>query len=181
MAESKLPTLFVSHDQTDVRRLAERVVVLDAGRVVDAGAAQATVDRAVMRAQGPVNLVRVANVRAVDGHWEGEIGSQRLAFARHESPDGDSRPLQPGGAALVQFRPSDVTLALADVEKTSARNRLAGEVRDVIMLPERAFAAIDVGQLIWAEVMHDALRELNLAPGAHVTCLIKASAATVVV
>jgi ABC-type molybdate transport system ATPase subunit len=49
------------------------------------------------------------------------------------------------------------------------------------MLPQRAFAAIDIGQLIWAEVMHDALRELNLAPGTRVTCLVKASAATAVV
>jgi molybdate transport system ATP-binding protein len=180
LAEFKLPTLFVSHDQTDVRRLAERVIVLDAGRVVDAGAVQATVDRAVMRTQGPVNLVRVANVRAADGHWEGDIGAQRFAFTGHEQVDGDEQSTQLAGTALVQFRPSDVTLTLAEVEKTSARNRLAGEVRELVMLPQRAFAAIDIGQLIWAEVMHDALRELNLSPGTRVTCLVKASAATVV-
>jgi molybdate transport system ATP-binding protein len=180
LAEFKLPTLFVSHDQTDVRRLAERVIVLDAGRVVDAGAAQATVDRAVMRTQGPVNLVRVMNVHAADGHWEGEIGLQRLAFSGHSNTDDSGQPAQRSGAALVQFLPSDVTLTLASVEKTSARNRLAGEVREVVMLPVRAFAAIDIGQLIWAEVMHDAVRDLNLAPGTRVTCLIKASAARVV-
>jgi molybdate transport system ATP-binding protein len=180
LAEFKLPTLFVSHDQTDVRRLAERVIVLDAGRVVDAGAAQMTVDRAVMRTQGPVNLVRVESVRTADGHWEGEIAGQRLAFTRHEHSDGGATSSQPHGTMLVQFRPSDVTVTLSDVEKTSARNRLAGEVREVVMLPQRAFAAIDIGQLIWAEVMHDALRELNLAPGMRVTCLVKASAATVV-
>jgi molybdate transport system ATP-binding protein len=181
LTEFKLPTLFVSHDQTDVRRLAERVIVLDAGRVVDAGPAQITVDRAVMRTQGPVNLIRVANVRAADGHWEGEVAGQRLAFTRHEYGDGEATPLQLEETMLVQFRPSDVTLTLASVEKTSARNRLAGEVREVVMLPQRAFAAIDIGQLIWAEVMHDALRELNLAPGTRVTCLVKASAATAVV
>jgi molybdate transport system ATP-binding protein len=181
LAEFKLPTLFVSHDQTDVRRLAERVIVLDAGRVVDAGAAQATVDRAVMRTQGPVNLVRVMNVHAADGHWVGEIGSQRLAFSGHANTEDSGQPTQRPSDALVQFRPSDVTLTLASVEKTSARNRLAGEVREVVMLPDRAFAAIDIGQLIWAEVMHDALRELNLAPGTQVTCLVKASAAMAVV
>jgi molybdate transport system ATP-binding protein len=180
LAEFKLPTLFVSHDQTDVRRLAERVIVLESGQVVDAGAAQATVDRAVMRTQGPVNLVRVANVRAADGHWEGEVDSHRLAFTRQGTTDEGAQPARPAGTALVQFRPSDVTLTLAEVEQMSARNRLAGEVREVVMLPQRAFAAIDIGQLIWAEVMHDALRELNLAPGTRVTCLVKASAVTVV-
>lgn len=181
LAEFNLPTLFVSHDQTDVRRLAERVVVLEAGRVVDAGAAQPTLDRALMQTQGPVNLVRVANVRAADGHWEGELGSQHLAFTGHDNAQRDAAAVQLSGSALVQFRPSDVTLTLAAVEKTSARNRLAGEVREVVMLPQRAFAAIDIGQLIWAEVMHDTVRELNLAPGARVTCLIKASAAMAVV
>ncbi len=181
LAEFKLPTLFVSHDQTDVRRLAEHVVVLENGRVVGTGPAQATLDRAVMHSQGPVNLVRVVNVRTADGHWEGQIGSQPLAFAARDSAEDDTPAHQPSGTVLVQFRPSDVTLTLAAVEKTSARNRLTGEIREVVMLPHRAFAAIDVGQLIWAEVMHDTVRELNLAPGSHVTCLVKASAATVVV
>ncbi len=181
LVEFNLPTLFVSHDQTDVRRLAERVVVLDAGRVVDVGPSQPTVDRAVMQTQGPVNLVRVGNVRSADGHWEGMLGSQHLAFSGHDNVDGDPTSLAPSATALVQFRPSDVTLTLAAVEKTSARNRLLGEVREIVMLPQRAFAAIDIGQLIWAEVMHDTVRELNLAPGSQVTCLVKASAAIVVV
>jgi molybdate transport system ATP-binding protein len=189
LVEFRLPTLFVSHDQTDVRRLAEHVVVLDVGRVVDSGPAQATIDRTVMNTLGPVNLVRVQNVRLVDGHWEGDLGSQRFAFSAEHGADSESKQAaaaegetpaeeSPKSARLVQFRPSDVTLTLAPVEKTSARNRLAGEVREVVMLAERAFAAIDVGQPIWAEVMHDTVRELQLATGVKVTCLIKASAAT---
>jgi molybdate transport system ATP-binding protein len=34
LAELRIPTLFVSHDLADVRRLAERVILLEAGRVV---------------------------------------------------------------------------------------------------------------------------------------------------
>jgi molybdate transport system ATP-binding protein len=37
-AEWYIPTLLVSHDAKDVGRLAERVVVLDAGRVIATGA-----------------------------------------------------------------------------------------------------------------------------------------------
>jgi molybdate transport system ATP-binding protein len=39
LAELRIPTLFVSHELADVRRLAERVVVLEAGRVVSSGPA----------------------------------------------------------------------------------------------------------------------------------------------
>ena len=48
IAEWHIPTLFVSHDQADVRRLAEQVVVLEAGQVIDAGPTAATLDRAVL-------------------------------------------------------------------------------------------------------------------------------------
>lgn len=40
-----VPTLFISHDQDDVRRLAERVIVLEAGRVTAAGPTGPTLDR----------------------------------------------------------------------------------------------------------------------------------------
>jgi len=42
--EWHLPTIYVSHDQADVRRLAEQVVVLDAGRVVACGDTTATLN-----------------------------------------------------------------------------------------------------------------------------------------
>jgi molybdate transport system ATP-binding protein len=180
LSEFRLPTLFISHDQTDVRRLAEQVVVLDAGRVVDSGPVQTTIDRTVMKTLGPVNLVRVRNLRLIDGHWQGDLGLQSLAFSAEHAEEPTATALMTGAAALVQFRPRDVTLTLAPVEMTSARNRLAGEIREVVMLPDRAFAAVDAGQLIWAEVMHDTVRELNLAAGVRVTCLIKASAATAI-
>jgi molybdate transport system ATP-binding protein len=42
LSEWRVPTLLVSHDQADVRRLAEQVIVLEAGRVVGRGETSAT-------------------------------------------------------------------------------------------------------------------------------------------
>jgi molybdate transport system ATP-binding protein len=44
VAEWHIPTLFVSHDRVDVRRLADRVVVLDAGKVVAEGSVAEALD-----------------------------------------------------------------------------------------------------------------------------------------
>jgi molybdate transport system ATP-binding protein len=45
LAEWRVPTLFVSHDQADVRRLADRVVTIEAGRVVASAPSAESLDR----------------------------------------------------------------------------------------------------------------------------------------
>ena len=40
-------------------------------------------------------------------------------------------------------------------------------------LPEGCFVAVDVGQILWAEVTPAAVKELGLENGVEVTCLIK--------
>jgi molybdate transport system ATP-binding protein len=169
-----IPTLFVSHDQSDVRRLADLVVVLESGKVIDAGPTAPTLDRAVLtklkERPGPVNLLRVADLREADGHWEGTVGNQRLHV-----PAG--APHRAGASSYIQFLPRDVLLCSGPVPGgLSARNHLQGQVRELIVLPNKAFVAIDVGQFLWAEITPEAARELGLRAGAPVTCIIKTSA-----
>jgi len=42
------------------------------------------------------------------------------------------------------------------------------------------FVAVDVGQILWAEVTPAAVRDLGLQPGSQVTCLIKTRSLEVV-
>jgi molybdate transport system ATP-binding protein len=172
--EWHLPTVFVSHDQSDVRRLADQVVVIEAGRVVAAGPTADTLDRAVLtrlkEAAGPSNLLRVTRLHLVDAHWEGEVGGHRLHL-----PPGD---YPAGGSIHVQFLPQEVMLGGEQVAAVSARNRLRGTVREVLTVADRVFVAVDVGQFLWAQVTLEAVRELELRPGKEVMCLIKTSAIT---
>lgn len=171
--EFRVPTLFVSHDQTDVRRLADRVIVLDGGRVVDAGTVDEAFDPGRWARRSlpatPINWLRVGPVEHRDARWQASLGVQTAylpataeAFAGRE--------------AHVQFLPRDVTLAEHETSGLSARNQWRGTVREVIVRGDRAFAAIDVGQFVWAEVTLGVLEELKIAPGRDLVCIVKASA-----
>jgi molybdate transport system ATP-binding protein len=170
--EWRIPTIFVSHDQSDVRRLSEEVVVMEGGRVVDAGPTSTTLDRAVltrMRSRpGPTNLLRVVDLRRSAGHWEGRVGERVLHLSL--SPDFAARGVS------VHFLPRDVTLSRGSLEGVSVRNQLPGTVREVVSVGESCFVAVDIGQFLWAEVTPEAARELELRAGAPVTCFIKTSA-----
>ena len=173
VAEWRIPTLLVSHDQADVRRLADQVVVLEAGKVIDSGPTGPTLDGAVLTRlsyrPGPVNLLRVSDLQRIEDHWEGTIGEQRLHLPA-------AAGAKMGSSIHVQFLPRDVALGVDSVSGISVRNRLQGRVRELVTLPDRTFVAIDVGQFLWAEVTPEAVRELDLHPGRPVICLIKTSA-----
>ena len=175
VVEWRIPTLFISHDQADVLQFAEHVVVVEDGHVVAAGPTATTLERAVLTCLkhplGPVNLLRIGGVAAVDGRWQGRIGEQSVVLPA--VPSGYA-----GDSVCVQFLPRDVTLAAAEVAGLSARNHLHGQVREIVPLGERIFVAIDVGQFIWAEITPAAVSELAIAPGKSLVCLIKATAMT---
>jgi molybdenum ABC transporter ATP-binding protein len=182
VVEWKVPTIFVSHDQGDVRRLASRVVVLEGGKVLSGGDTVETLDRTLRAGAkslpGPVNLLRVSSLRQVDGHWEGRVGTQPLYLPPGSVPCADS--------VHVRFLPHDVVLARDDLSEfkephlaLSIRNRWHGVVREVLVLGEHIFVAVDIGQFLWAEVTPDSVTELALRPGQPVGCLVKASALSV--
>lgn len=169
--EWKIPTLFVSHSQADVRRLAGSVVVMDRGRVLAQGTPDATFGTAELLSAtslpAPMNLLRIEEIKDLEGQWKGRVGDQWLwlpASARSQA-----LPL------YVQFSPRDVTVYLHDMAGVSARNHLTGIVRQVVPTPEGVFIAVDVGQIVWAEVTAAAVAELDICAASRVTCLIKTS------
>ena len=169
VAQWNIPVLFVTHSQAEVRRLAQWVVILQDGHVVTTG----TPDEALSRPEplawknsvGPVNLFRLEEVEFHDGHAVGRVGSQRLHLPAEDLPS--------SSLLFVQFAPSDVTLSRQGVAGLSTRNQLHGTVRQLVPLRHATFVAIDIGQLLWAEVTSEAADELDLRPGCEVTCLLK--------
>jgi molybdate transport system ATP-binding protein len=168
VAEWDIPTLYVTHSQAEVRRAADRVVVMEKGRVVASGTPEDALGQPEPLGWGnsasPVNLVRLDRVELTDGQLKGWVGSQPLSL-----------PPQTSAAMprFVQFSPADVFLSKQDVAGISARNHLRGRVCRLARSKQAVFVAIDIGQIIWAEVTPAAVDELNLRPGVEVFCLLK--------
>jgi molybdate transport system ATP-binding protein len=177
LAEWRVPTLFVSHDQADVRQLAEQVVVIDSGRVVAVGETAATLDRALLtqlqQPLAPINLLRVQKLECVGDRWQGQVGTATIVLPAKAAEFA-------GRNVAVQFLASDVMLGHEPLTGWSARNQFAGHVCNVVALADRTYVAVDIGQFIWAELTPGAVKELALTPGSPVICVVKTSALTIV-
>ena len=170
VAEWQVPVLYVTHSQAEVRRAARWVIVVSSGRLVGAGTPDEALTQPVPLAwtnsTGPVNLLRIDRLDMAEDRCVAHIGGKAIIV----SAGGP----QPQAASFIQFRPANVMLSRGDVCGVSARNHLQGQVCRILTLESSVFVAIDIGQILWAEITQQALTELQLAVGCQVTCLLKA-------
>jgi molybdate transport system ATP-binding protein len=176
VAEWDMPTLFVTHSQAEVRRAAEWVIVIDKGRVVCDGTPNEALAQpgplAWSNAAGPTNLLRIERMAAVEDHIVAYVSGQTVFLPITKLPE--------RSPAFLQFRPADVAISRNDVTGLSVRNHLSGRICQMLTVENTVFVAIDIGQIIWAEITPQAAVELQLAPDAPVTCLLKAHSLTLV-
>jgi molybdate transport system ATP-binding protein len=159
--------LLVTHDPVDAYALADRVVVLEAGRVSQTGdIAQVT---AHPRSRYVADLVGV-NLLAGDlrhGVLTTASGGV-VVVADLEIPD---------GPALAAVRPQAVALH-SDQPHGSPRNCWPATVAEVDQHADRVRVRLDGSLPITAEITPAALAELRLAPGSAVWASVKATEVT---
>ena len=180
-AEEGLTLLLVTHDVLDLTALAEEVVVLDRGRVVEQGPTAR-----VLAAPRSDFVARLTGTSVLTGVIDGKAGAPglRLPSGRviHGRPQDDSTEaadrgelLSPGapGVALV---PPDAVALYREAPEGSPRNVLTGRVTGL----ERSGALVSVrlelekGQRLSAAVTAGAVAELGITEGRQVCCVIKA-------
>ena len=168
-----IPALFVTHEQAEVRRAADWVVVIDKGRLVATGTPEEALSQPAplgwTNSAAPINLLRLDKVTESGPSGGASVGGQALVLPPHD-----------GLPSFVEFSPSDVILARQDVKGLSARNHLRGRVRRVVPVNQAVFVAVDVGQIVWAEVTPQAVIELDLSLDCEVVCLFKTHSLRVV-
>ncbi len=158
------PAVIVTHDPVDVVALADRLVVLEAGRVLQSGtpAEVAAAPRspwvAGLLGQNAWRGVSDATGLAVDGG--GHLSAVDV--------------LAPGRPALAMVEPAAVALHRRRPEG-SARNVLEGEVGELRALGGRVRVTVTGRPGVIAEVTVAAAAELRLADGGPVFASIKAT------
>lgn len=170
-----IPAIYVSHTVDEIVRLAERVVVLDAGRVRASGATAEVLNALEPSASSPlyetVTVLEATVRRDLRDLYlaELEFRGQTLCIPARSA-------LRPGTPVMLQLRAGDVALATARPEGVSVRNVLRGTLNSVTQHPDTAFATaiVDVdGMHLRAHITRQAVIELNLAAGMEIYALIK--------
>ncbi len=173
----RLPILYVTHALSELARLADRVVVLESGRVQ----AQGALNDVLSRPDLPALSGRRDAVSAFDATVSGHDADRRLTRLQAGAASllVPALPLEIGASVRVATLAREVLLATEPPRALSARNVLPGQVvrltpaADLTVLVE---VRLDGGPNLLAAVTEDAVRDLDLAPGRTVWAVLKSVA-----
>ncbi len=173
-----LPVIYVTHALEEVTQICDRIVALDAGRVVAAGGVAETLERLDMAGvqgrfeAGVILSGRVAGQDAILRMSRVDLGHGTM----FEVPE---IGLDEGAAVRLRVRARDVSLALARLEGLSIRNQLPASVVAITPEPDTAYAEVllDLGnQHLRSRITRAAVQDLGLTAGQNVVALIKSVA-----
>ncbi|CAJ1503162.1 sulfate/molybdate ABC transporter ATP-binding protein [[Mycobacterium] burgundiense] len=174
LAAAEHATVLVTHDVLDVLTLADRVLVLEAGRVVEAGSVPE-----VLAAPRSAFAARIAGLNLVHGTLESRAADDAVLV----TPDGRrwhgraAPDVAVGGPAVALFAPAAVAV-YPRRPQGSPRNVVALTVAELgaggSAIRVRAQTQADGAPGLAADVTADGAAELRLVPGAEVWFAVKA-------
>jgi molybdate transport system ATP-binding protein len=158
------PCLLVTHDPLEALVLADQLIVLEGGRVVQEGT-----PAHIARRPGTEYVAKLVGLNLYSGHADGSkvVLSGGGAFI---IPDQGQH-----GDVLVAVRPSAVVVSSQRPVASSARNAWPARVTGLTLLADRVRLDLDGQPAVLADVTPAAVAELSLAPGAQVWLTVKAT------
>jgi molybdate transport system ATP-binding protein len=155
--------VMVTHDPVDAYALADRVAVLDGGRVVQTGTlAEVTAHPRSRYVADLVGVNLVSGVVSANVLTTAEGATVVVADAG-------------AGASFAVIRPQSVTLLRHAAVETSVRNQWVGTVGDIDRLGDRVRVSVHGVLPLTAEITVAALDALGLRPGDDVHTSVKAT------
>lgn len=171
LAEFGVPTVVVTHDRVEAIALADQVVVLREGRVLQSGP--------VAQVFSQPRDLETARIVGVETVLPGEIIETHAGLATVRVGNASLTAVAPAESVRMVFvclKGEDVVLQRTTAEGSSARNRLAAVVRSLTPEGPLVRIALDCGFELTALVTRPACDELRLQPGDAVTASFKAPA-----
>jgi tungstate transport system ATP-binding protein len=175
LSETGVTAVLVTHDRDEAARVGDRVAVMLAGRIVQAGTPSdvfsAPVDEDVAAFVGIETIVPATVQRREDGLMVLDAAGQQVEAVA----TGDFT------RALVCLRPEDVSISAGGEQVGgSARNKLAGRIRRIVPSGVDARVEVDCGFPLIARVTRRSVDDLHLDVGTPVVASFKATAVHVI-
>ena len=174
--ELHIPMLYVSHAIAEILQLADRVVLLNGGKVAGTGALNAMLTSLKLRGHFGAHRIGAILDAPIVAH-ETQYGLTRLEF------NGQSLfvPLQAvavGQLIRVHILSSDVSLVLGKITApTSVLNILEATIVEIREIDQASVdVLLDIGEPLVASITRKSLISLGLKPGQRVFAHIKAVA-----
>jgi molybdate transport system ATP-binding protein len=171
-AQLDIPILYVSHAPDEVARLADHLVLLEAGRVLAAGPARELMTRLDLPlAHGDA---AAAVLEATVSHLEPDWQLAHLEFAGGQISL-PAQSLQPGQRVRLRIQARDVSLSLLRQEGSSVLNVLSATVTGLSGdSPGQVMVSLDAGgSTLLARITRKSAAALQLAPGRAVFAQVK--------
>jgi molybdate transport system ATP-binding protein len=164
--------LVITHDVLDALMLADRVIVMDKGRIVEEGVTREVFRRPRSQfAAGLAGVNLMVGTVTEDGlRTPATAGLPELHVAGHLDDEAE-----PGGPGVAAFPPSAVSIFL-DAAHGSPRNSFHVTVTE--LEPHGDHIRVRAGDLA-ADITPNASAELGLEPGSRVYFVVKATAVQV--
>ncbi|MGG5258722.1 ABC transporter ATP-binding protein [Phycicoccus avicenniae] len=163
LADFDGPCLLVTHDPLEALVLADRLVVLEEGRVVQEGTPSE-----VARRPSTEYVARLVGLNLYSGVADGPVVALE-GGGSFVVPDHDDR-----GEVLVALRPSAVTVSDAPPGRSSARNTWPATITGLTLLTDRVRLDLDGSPSALVDVTPAAVADLALEPGQEVWLSAKA-------
>jgi molybdate transport system ATP-binding protein len=162
------PTLLVTHDPLEAMVMADRLLVIENGRIVQEGRPSA-----VARRPATQYIARLVGLNLYAGRRTGTsvaLDGGGTLFAAAES-DGEA----PGGRVLLALRPSAISLHTEKPMHSSPRNVWPGRIAGLELLIDRVRVQVDGTPPALVDITPAAVAELDLTAGAPVWLSAKAT------
>jgi len=172
-----LPTIYVSHDVDEVSRIADRVMMMEAGKIIATGPTDEVLSRFGLEAgRNPYETTSL--LRGKLGKQDPESGLLAVELGDTSMWLAAKLDLPLGSEVRLKIAARDVALALERPAGISIQNMIPASIVALESTKRPAFQSIvlDVhGQELRATVTRKSVRELGLISGQNVFALIKSA------